>query len=101
MATVQTFTDSEGRVWDFNDANLIGSSYPSRVGQGVVNGTADAYDGGRHGGGIALVPGVHATISADGFCRMLESFTNVSDSVQTITVEWLSDVGSDTEPEAG
>ena len=133
MPVVQTFTDSEGRTWDLQGVNPIGSRFPTQTGQGVQGGSADAYDGGLalavgtdfvNSNGTLVNPSIgsvdengrevntspviiagvaitrsmlvsDASISAIGFMRLLDSFTNTTDQPVTILVQMLSDVGSD------
>ncbi len=61
MPVTQTFTDSEGKTWDFAAVNPIGGRFPGQAGQGVVNGTSDAYDG-----GLALAVGPDVSNPASG-----------------------------------
>jgi len=128
MAVTISIADSEGKVWDFSGVNPIGTTFGGQTGQGINNGTSDAYDGGLalavngnlyntntsstgvNGRELNLAPVLmaagnvavtrsflvsDAAISARGFARILDSFTNITDAVQTITVEIVSDVGSD------
>ncbi len=128
MAVTLNLTDSEGRLWDLSGVNPIGTAFPSQTGQGVINGSLDAYDGGLalavngrlydtnisslgvNGRELNLAPVImnsgtvavtrsflvsDAAISAVGFMRVLDSFTNITNVRQTITVEFLTDVGSD------
>ena len=128
MAVTLTLTDTEGRFWDFSPGNPVGTTFVSQSGQVIINGSADAYDGGLalavngrlydtnisslgvNGRELNLAPVImnsgtvavtrsflvsDAAISAVGFIRILDSFTNITNVSQTITVEFVTDVGSD------
>lgn len=110
-------TDTEGKAWDFL------ATSPG-LGLRVLNGTSDAFDGGiilrANGadlpivdasltgrevttapivsGGVAIQRSIlvsDASVSATGFARFLDSFTNTTDSEQTFTFSIFSNSGND------
>ncbi|MGQ0566003.1 MAG: beta strand repeat-containing protein [Gemmobacter sp.] len=119
MPVNTTLTDTEGFFWD------IQSNSAGNPELGITNGSNDAFDGGMRlivdglsvnpqsasldgrevntapvllANGVAVQRSIlvsDAAISAGGFARFLDSFTNTTDAAITITVQTVTDSGAD------
>jgi Ca2+-binding RTX toxin-like protein len=118
MPVNTTLTDTEGFVWDIQSNSNLNPEL------GITNGTSDAFDGGMRlrVNGVAVNPqnasvdgrevntqpvvigGIvvqrsilvsDAQVSATGFARFLDSFTNTTGAEVTITVETGTNSGAD------